>query len=113
MKRLHLDRQKIKAHLKTLSLGEMITNSGDICFDDDFQKKPTLANVGELAGVASGTWHHYIYHGVTAETAVCVRVAAVLGSDVAAILTETSELTYLRSERANLSDRSRKTAPEM
>lgn len=104
MKRLHLDRQKVKAHLKQLSLGDLIMNSGDTCFDDDFETKPTLANVGELVGVPAGSWHHWLYHGVTAPVGILEQVAAILGCDVAEILTEASELTYLRAERENLSD---------
>lgn len=104
MKRLTIDRSKIKAHLKRLSLGDLITNSGDTCFDDDFDTKPTLANVGEIVGVVSGTWHHYLYHGVTADRGVCVRVAAVLMCAVDEILTDSDALRYLRAEREKLSD---------
>ena len=104
MKRLTIDRSKIKAHLKRLSLGDLITNSGDTCFDDDFDTKPTLANVGELVGVASGTWHHYLYHGVTAPVGILEQVAAVLGCEVDGILTDSDALRYLRAERENLSD---------
>lgn len=110
MMRLTIDRSKVKVQLKEVSLGDLITNSGDTCFDDDFDTKATLANVGEVVGVASGTWHHYLYHGVTASVGILEQVAGVLGCDVTDILTAASELTYLRAERENLSDWQRASA---
>ena len=108
MERYRLDRSKIMEAKRTQSLGKLLSNQGQACFDDDYAIKVTMADVGILAGVPSGTWHHYVYHGVRAKGAVCERVAAVLGVQTDSILQDSCALLYLRSERQRLSDVDRK-----
>ena len=102
--RYQLDKEKIRQKLRAVSLGELITETGQTCFEDDFKKKPTLADIGVLSGVKAGTWHHYLYHGVKADSAVCARVAAVLGCEVHEVLSARDELSYLRAAAVRLAD---------
>lgn len=111
--RYQLEREKIREKLRAVSLGELITRTGQTCFEDDFNKKPTLADIGVLAGVKAGTWHHYLYHGVKADIALCERVAAVLGCENHEVLTERDELSYLRAAAVRLADWRRESVTRM
>ena len=111
--RYQLEKEKIRQKLREVSLGELITRTGQTCFEDDFNKKPTLADVGVLAGVKAGTWHHYLYHGVRAGIAVCARVAAVLGCEVNEVLSDRDELRYLRAAAVRLADWRRESGLHM
>ena len=102
--RYRLDKEKIREKLREVSLGELITRTGQTCFEADFKKKPTLADIGVLAGVKAGTWHHYLYHGVKADIVICERVAAVLNCEVHEVLSERDELLYLRAAAVRLAD---------
>ena len=111
--RYQIDREKIREKVHEVSLGELIARTGQTCFEDDFKKKPTLADVGVLADVKTGTWHHYLYHGVKADVAVCARVAAVLGCEMHEVITERDELRYLRAAAARLADWRRESVRHM
>ena len=102
--RYQIDREKIREKVHEVSLGELIARTGQTCFEDDFKKKPTLADVGVLADVKTGTWHHYLYHGVKARIGICERVAAVLNCEVHEVLSDRDELRYLRAAAVRLAD---------
>ena len=111
--RYQLDKEKIREKLREVSLGELITGTGSPCFEADFKKKPTLADIGVLADVKTGTWHHYLYHDVKADRAVCERVAAVLGCEVHEVLSDRDELIYLRAAAVRLADWRRESVTRM
>ena len=102
--RYQLDRSKILAAMRGQTVGSLLHRQGQACFDEDYNKKHTLADIGVLAGVKAGTWHHYLYHDVNADVALCERVAAVLGCEMHEVLSDRDELRYLRAAAVRLAD---------
>lgn len=102
--RYQLDRSRILKAMEGQTVGGLLHKKGQACFDEDFKTPLKLEDIGVLADVKPGTFHHYLYHHMRASRAVCERVAGVLGCDVDQILTDASAVDFLRLERRRLSD---------
>lgn len=102
--RYQLDRSRILKTMEGQTVGGLLHRKGQAAFDADFKTPLKLEDIGLLAAVKPGTFHHYLYHDMRASRAVCDRVAAVLGVETDEILTDASAVEFLRLERRRLSD---------